>query len=221
MGKDTDTMDTKFTDLGLRAELIEGIHRLGFESPSPIQAETIPTALSGNDIVGLSQTGSGKTAAFGLPALNMIDVDLKQTQVLVLCPTRELAVQVCEEINRLASALKGFTSVPVYGGAPIDRQMRALRKGAHIVVGTPGRVMDHLRRKTLRTDAISLCILDEADRMLDMGFREDMEVILGDMPENRQTLFFSATMNRGVEGLIRTFSKNPHCLLYTSPSPRD
>ena len=209
MGKDTDTMDTKFTDLGLRAELIEGIHRLGFESPSPIQAETIPAALSGTDIVGLSQTGSGKTAAFGLPALNMIDVDLKQTQVLVLCPTRELAVQVCEEINRLASALKGFTSVPVYGGAPIDRQMRALRKGAHVVVGTPGRVMDHLRRKTLRTDAISLCILDEADRMLDMGFREDMEIILGDMPENRQTLFFSATMNRGVEGLIRTFSKNP------------
>ena len=209
MGKDTDTMDTKFTDLGLRAELIEGIHRLGFESPSPIQAETIPAALSGSDIVGLSQTGSGKTAAFGLPALNMIDVALKQTQVLVLCPTRELAVQVCEEINRLASALKGFTSVPVYGGAPIDRQMRALRKGAHVVVGTPGRVMDHLRRKTLRTDAISLCILDEADRMLDMGFREDMEIILGDMPESRQTLFFSATMNRGVEGLIRSFSKNP------------
>jgi ATP-dependent RNA helicase DeaD len=209
MGKDTDTMDTKFTDLGLRAELIEGIHRLGFESPSPIQAETIPAALSGSDIVGLSQTGSGKTAAFGLPALNMIDVALKQTQVLVLCPTRELAVQVCEEINRLASALKGFSSVPVYGGAPIDRQMRALRKGAHVVVGTPGRVMDHLRRKTLRTDAISLCILDEADRMLDMGFREDMEIILGDMPENRQTLFFSATMNRGVEGLIRSFSKNP------------
>jgi ATP-dependent RNA helicase DeaD len=202
-------MDTKFTDLGLRAELIEGIHRLGFESPSPIQAETIPAALSGSDIVGLSQTGSGKTAAFGLPALNMIDVDLKQTQVLVLCPTRELAVQVCEEINRLATALKGFTSVPVYGGAPIDRQMRALRKGAHVVVGTPGRVMDHLRRKTLRTDAIGLCILDEADRMLDMGFREDMEVILGDMPKSRQTLFFSATMNRGVEGLIRTFSKNP------------
>ena len=209
MGKDTDTMDTKFTDLGLRAELIEAIHRLGFESPSPIQAETIPAALTGSDIVGLSQTGSGKTAAFGLPALNMIDVALKQTQVLVLCPTRELAVQVCEEINRLASTLKGFSSVPVYGGAPIDRQMRALRKGAHVVVGTPGRVMDHLRRKTLRTDAISLCILDEADRMLDMGFREDMEIILGDMPENRQTLFFSATMNRGVEGLIRSFSKNP------------
>jgi ATP-dependent RNA helicase DeaD len=199
-------MDTKFTDLGLRAELIEGIKRLGYESPSPIQAETIPVALTGVDIVGLSQTGSGKTAAFGLPALNLIDVNLAETQVLVLCPTRELAVQVCEEIHRLASALPGFIAIPVYGGAPIDRQMRALRKGAHIVVGTPGRVMDHLRRKTLRTDSIKLCILDEADRMLDMGFREDMEVILGGMSEDRQTLFFSATMNRAVEGLIKTFS---------------
>jgi ATP-dependent RNA helicase DeaD len=201
-------MDIKFTDLGLRPELIEGIQRLGFESPSPIQAQTIPVALSGKDIVGLSQTGSGKTAAFGLPSLNLIEIERKETQVLVLCPTRELAVQVCEEINRLASALRGLIAVPVYGGAPIDRQMRALRNGAHIVVGTPGRVMDHLRRKTLRTDAIKICILDEADRMLDMGFREDMEVILGDMPEERQALFFSATMNRGVEGLIRKFSRN-------------
>ena len=121
---------------------------------------------------------------------------------------RDLIVQVCEEINRLASVLRGLTSVPVYGGTPIDRQMRALRNGAHIVVGTPGRIMDHLRRKTLHTDAIKLCVLDEADRMLDMGFREDMEVILGDMPEERQALFFSATMNRGVEGLIRKFSRN-------------
>jgi ATP-dependent RNA helicase DeaD len=201
-------MDIKFTDLGLRPELIQGIQRLGFESPSPIQAQTIPVALSGKDIVGLSQTGSGKTAAFGLPALNQIDIERKETQVLVLCPTRELAVQVCEEINRLATALKGLTAVPVYGGAPIDRQMRALRNGAHIVVGTPGRVMDHLRRKTLRTDAIQLCVLDEADRMLDMGFREDMEVILSDMPQERQALFFSATMNRGVEGLIRKFSRD-------------
>ncbi len=200
-------METKFTDLGLRQELIESIERLGFESPSPIQAETIPVALEGRDIVGLSQTGSGKTAAFGLPALNQIDIERKETQVLVLCPTRELAVQVCEELHRLATALKGLSAIPVYGGAPIDRQMRGLRKGAHIVVGTPGRVMDHLRRKTLRTDAIRLCILDEADRMLDMGFREDMEVILGDMPEDRQTLFFSATMNKGVESLIKNFSQ--------------
>ncbi len=200
-------MNIKFSELGLRPELIEGIKRLGYESPSPIQAETIPIALAGKDIVGLSQTGSGKTAAFGLPALNQIDVNCAQTQVLVLCPTRELAVQVCEEVNRLASMLKGLIAVPVYGGAPIDRQMRALRKGAHIVVGTPGRLMDHLRRKTLRTETIGLCILDEADRMLDMGFREDMEIILGNMSEDRQTLFFSATMNKGVEGLIKAFSR--------------
>jgi len=201
-------MNITFSDLGLRAELIEGINRLGYESPSPIQAETIPVALAGKDIVGLSQTGSGKTAAFGLPALEKLDLQLKETQILVLCPTRELAVQVCEEINRLGSAMKGLSAVPVYGGAPIDRQMRALRNGAHIVVGTPGRVMDHLRRKTLRTDAIQMCILDEADRMLDMGFREDMEIILEATPENRQTLFFSATMNKAVQGLIKTFSRD-------------
>ena len=201
-------MDIKFTELGLRPELVEGIKRLGYESPSPIQAETIPVAISGKDIVGLSQTGSGKTAAFGLPALNQIDLNRAQTQALVLCPTRELAVQVCEEINRLASMLKGLIAVPVYGGAPIDRQMRALRKGAQIVVGTPGRLIDHLRRKTLRTEAIRLCILDEADRMLDMGFREDMEIILGNISKERQTLFFSATMNKEVQSLIKTFSRH-------------
>ncbi|MEM7792589.1 MAG: DEAD/DEAH box helicase [Verrucomicrobiota bacterium] len=200
-------MDTKFSDLGLSNELIEGISQLGFEKPSPIQAQTIPVAMEGHDIVGLSQTGSGKTAAFGLPALNLVDIELQETQVLILCPTRELAVQVCEEINRLAVALKGLIAIPVYGGAPIDRQFKALRKGAHIVVGTPGRVMDHLRRKSLKTDAVQLCILDEADRMLDMGFREDMEVILDAVPEERQTLFFSATMNKGVENLIRAFSR--------------
>ena len=200
------TMNTNFTDLGLRSELIEGIRRLGFETPSPIQAQTIPLALEGKDIVGLSQTGSGKTAAFALPALNQVDVAQKETQVIVICPTRELAVQVCEEINRLGSAMKDLIAVPVYGGAPIDRQIRALRKGAHIVVGTPGRVMDHLRRKTLNTKAIRICILDEADRMLDMGFREDMEIILDELPEVHQTLFFSATMNREVKSLIQAYS---------------
>ena len=200
-------MDLRFTELGLRSELIEGIRRLGFETPSPIQAQTIPLALTGKDIVGLSQTGSGKTAAFGLPALNQVNTKTAETQVLVLCPTRELAVQVCEEINRLAAALNNLIAVPVYGGAPIDRQIRALRKGAHIVVGTPGRIMDHLRRKTLHTATIRMCVLDEADRMLDMGFREDMEVILGTLPEERQTLFFSATMNREVKNLIHTYSQ--------------
>ncbi|HKK19316.1 MAG TPA: DEAD/DEAH box helicase [Opitutales bacterium] len=201
-------MDTTFSDLGLSPQLLEAIRQLGYESPSPIQAQTIPAILSGKDIVGLSQTGSGKTAAFGLPALQGIDPGQKEAQVLVLCPTRELAVQVCAEIHRLGSALKGLSAVPVYGGAPIDRQMRAMRKGAHIIVGTPGRVMDHLRRRTLKTDAIKMCILDEADRMLDMGFREDMEVILDQLPTERQTLFFSATMNKSVQGLIRAFSRD-------------
>ena len=200
-------MDIHFTDLGLRPELLEGIRRLGFETPSPIQAQTIPLALEGKDIVGLSQTGSGKTAAFALPALDKVDIGQMKTQVLILCPTRELAVQVCEETNRLASALQGLVATPVYGGAPIDRQIRALRKGAHVVVGTPGRIMDHLRRKTLNTEAIRTCVLDEADRMLDMGFREDMEIILDALPQERQTLFFSATMNRGVRSLISAYSK--------------
>ena len=201
-------MNIYFTDLGLRSELIEGIRHLGFESPSPIQAQTIPLALEGKDIVGLSQTGSGKTAAFALPALNKVDVARKEIQVLVLCPTRELAIQVCEEINHLAAALKGLIAIPVYGGAPIDRQIRVLRKGVHVIVGTPGRVMDHLRRKTLNTATIRICVLDEADRMLDMGFREDMEIILDELPRKRQALFFSATMNREVKSLIQAYSRD-------------
>lgn len=200
-------METTFEDLGLRPELLDSIKALGFESPSPVQAKTIPVALAGRDIVGISQTGSGKTAAFTLPALQAIDLDLSVPQVLVLCPTRELAVQVCEEVHRLSSKIKGVSAIPVYGGTPIDRQIRALKKGVHIVIGTPGRIIDHLKRRTLRTDAIRMCILDEADRMLDMGFREDMEVILDSLPKERQTLFFSATMNKGVSGLIRAFSR--------------
>lgn len=201
-------MQTTFSDLGLCPELLEGVQRLGYESPSPIQAETIPVALAGRDIVGLSQTGSGKTAAFALPALNQIDIARMETQVLVLCPTRELAVQVCEEIHRLGAALPGLGAIPVYGGAPMDRQVKALRRGVHVVVGTPGRLMDHMKRGNFKGDAVRMCILDEADRMLDMGFRDDMEVILDALPNDRQTLFFSATMNKGVGGLIKAFSRD-------------
>lgn len=200
-------MQTTFSELGLCPELLEGVHQLGFESPSPIQAQTIPVALAGNDIVGLSQTGSGKTAAFGLPALNGLDVTLPETQVLILCPTRELAVQVCQEIHRLGASLPGLCALPVYGGAPMDRQIKALRRGAHVVVGTPGRLMDHMKRGNFKGEAVRMCILDEADRMLDMGFRDDMEVILDALPRERQTLFFSATMNKGVSGLIKAFSR--------------
>lgn len=203
-------MDTPaFSELGLDPELLKAVDKLGYESPSPIQAKTIPLLLSGKDVVGLSQTGSGKTAAFGLPALQMIDTSIKKTQVLILCPTRELSVQVCEEIHKLGSHVRNLTAIPVYGGAPIDRQIRYLRQGAHIVVGTPGRLMDHMERGTLDLGVTNMVILDEADRMLDMGFRDDMEHILSQAPQDRQTLFFSATMNKAVERLIEHFGNNP------------
>ena len=203
-------MDTPaFSELGLNPELLKAVDKLCYESPSPIQAMTIPLLLSGKDVVGLSQTGSGKTAAFGLPALQMIDTSIKKTQVLILCPTRELSVQVCEEIHKLGAHVRNLTAIPVYGGAPIDRQIRYLRQGAHIVVGTPGRLMDHMERGTLDLGVTNMVILDEADRMLDMGFRDDMEHILSQAPQDRQTLFFSATMNKAVERLIEHFGNNP------------
>lgn len=203
---------TSFKSLGLREDILAGVNKLGYEAPSPIQAKTIPVALTGVDIVGLSQTGSGKTAAFTLPSLQKIDLTLPETQLLILCPTRELSVQVCEEVNRLAFGLRGISAVPVYGGAPMDRQRKGLRSGAQVVVGTPGRIMDHLKRNNLRTENISTVILDEADRMLDMGFKDDMEEILGQIPSDRQTLFFSATMNKQVQALIKHFGKDPQTI---------
>ena len=203
---------TAFESLGINPELCSAIDQLGFEEPSAIQLKTIPLVLDGKDVVGLSQTGSGKTAAFGLPALQGLDFSNNQTQVLIVCPTRELSVQVCEEIYRLGSTLPDLRAIPVYGGAPIDRQIRSMRKGVHIVVGTPGRLIDHLKRKTFRTDSVKMVVLDEADRMLDMGFRDDMESILAATSNDRQTLFFSATMNREVERLIQRFGRNPETI---------
>ena len=206
-------MDTPpFSELGLPSALIEAIELLGYERPSPIQALTISPALQGKDLIGLSETGSGKTAAFGLPLLARIDLEQRQPQGIVLCPTRELANQVCEEIHRLGAKMSGLKAVPVYGGAPIDRQLRSLKQGAHIVVGTPGRVLDHLKRRSLDTSAISMVVLDEADRMLDMGFRDEMEGLLAQMPRERQTLFFSATMNKAVTQLISKFGRDPEKL---------
>lgn len=205
-------MDSNFKKLGIDERLLASINDLGFELPSPIQEQAIPLALQGVDIVGLSQTGSGKTAAFSLPMLQKIDLEFKSPQALVLCPTRELAVQVAEEIQRLASHLDNFYATPIYGGAPIDRQIKALKKGVHVVVGTPGRIIDHLKRKTLKLDTISMVILDEADRMLDMGFRDEMEEILDSLPEDRQTLFFSATMNKSVTNLIKAYSRDAKTL---------
>ena len=173
---------------------------------------SIPPALLGKDLVGLSATGSGKTAAFTLPALAKLDVKLAYPQVLILCPTRELAVQVCEEVHRLGAKMNGLHATPVYGGAPIDRQLRALRSGAQLVVGTPGRLLDHLRRGSFDPSRIKMAILDEADRMLDMGFKDEMDELLAALPPERQTLFFSATMNPGVSRLIQKFGNSPEVI---------
>jgi len=203
-------MDTPpFSDLGLPDELLAAIETLGYERPSPIQFMSIPPALLGKDVLGLSATGSGKTAAFTLPALAKLDVKELYPQVLILCPTRELAVQVCEEVHRLGAKMKGLHATPVYGGAPIDRQLRALRSGAQLVVGTPGRLLDHLRRGSFDPSRIKMAILDEADRMLDMGFKDEMDELLAALPAERQTLFFSATMNPGVSRLIQKFGNSP------------
>jgi ATP-dependent RNA helicase DeaD len=202
-------MTTKlFSELGLSAELLKAIDKLGFEQASPIQAEAIPVLLGGRDVVGQSQTGSGKTAAFGIPAIEKVDPQLRAVQVLILCPTRELAVQVSEELHKLAAFKRGIHPLPIYGGQSYERQFEGLRAGAQIVIGTPGRVMDHLRRGTLRLDKVKMLILDEADVMLDMGFLEDIEFILQSVPKERQTVFFSATLPRPIQMLIGKYSRD-------------
>jgi ATP-dependent RNA helicase DeaD len=198
-----------FSELGLAPELLKAIDKLGFEQASPIQAEAIPVLLAGRDVVGQSQTGSGKTAAFGLPAIEKTDPRNRAVQVLVLCPTRELAVQVAQEIHKLALFKRGIQALPIYGGQSYERQFEGLRHGAQIIIGTPGRVMDHMRRGTLRFDQVKLVVLDEADVMLDMGFRDDIETILQGVPTERQTVFFSATMPRPIQELIRKYSRDP------------
>jgi ATP-dependent RNA helicase DeaD len=198
-----------FSELGLSPELLKAVAQMGFEEASPIQSQAIPALLSGSDVVGQSQTGSGKTAAFALPAIEKVDVRVRAPQVLILCPTRELAVQVAEEVAKLASFKRGVREIPIYGGQSYDRQLRGLREGAQIIIGTPGRIMDHLDRKTLKMDQIKMVILDEADRMLDMGFLDDIRTVLSQAPVTRQTVFFSATVPRPIQDLIKTFTRNP------------
>lgn len=183
-----------FADLGLPAPLLQAVLDLGFTIPSLIQEQAIPALLAGNDITGVAQTGTGKTAAFGLPMLAAIDPNLRQTQALVLAPTRELAMQVAEAIESFAKHLPGLEVIPVYGGAPYQQQVRSLSRGAQVVVGTPGRVIDHLERGTLKLDGIRFLVLDEADEMLRMGFAEDVEKVFGAAPVERQVALFSATM---------------------------
>ncbi len=198
-----------FSELGLSPDILKAVDKMGFEEASPIQTAVIPHALTGRDVVGQSATGSGKTAAFAIPAIEKVDVTLKKVQVLVLCPTRELAVQVAEECGKLGSFKRGLMEVPIYGGQSYERQFRALAAGAQVVIGTPGRVMDHMERGTLRLDTLKVVVLDEADRMLDMGFRDDIERILSAVPETRQCLFFSATMPRGIQELIKRYTRDP------------
>ena len=198
-----------FSELGLGQDLLKAIDRLGFEQASPIQAEAIPILMQGRDVVGQSQTGSGKTAAFGAPAIEKVEVEKRTTQVLILCPTRELAVQVSEEIHKLAFFRRGLHALPIYGGQSYDRQLYGLRQGAHIVIGTPGRVMDHMRRGTLKLDSLKMVVLDEVDVMLNMGFRDDIELILQSTPKERQTVFFSATIPRPIQTLIEKYSRDP------------
>ncbi|MEJ6603792.1 MAG: DEAD/DEAH box helicase [Opitutaceae bacterium] len=198
-----------FSELGLSAEVLKAVDKLGFEEASPIQTAVIPPLLEGRDVVGQSATGSGKTAAFAIPAIELVDPKLKRVQVLILCPTRELAMQVAEDVNKLAAFKRGVMEVPIYGGQPYDRQIRALRAGAQIVIGTPGRVMDHMERGTMRLDDLKMVILDECDRMLDMGFRDDIDTVMSGTPAGRQSLFFSATLPPAIRTLIKRYTNNP------------
>ena len=201
--------ETTFADLGLKAPILEALNDLGYEKPSPIQAECIPHLLGGRDVLGMAQTGSGKTAAFSLPLLNNLDPELKAPQILVLAPTRELAVQVAEAMTDFSKHMRGVNVVALYGGQRYDVQLRALRQGPQIVVGTPGRLLDHLKRGTLDLSKLSGLVLDEADEMLRMGFIEDVETIMAQIPEGHQTALFSATMPEAIRRITRRFMKEP------------
>jgi ATP-dependent RNA helicase DeaD len=197
-----------FAELGLSPEVLKAVARLGFEETTPIQSEAIPVLMSGRDAVGQSQTGSGKTAAFAIPIVERVRGEQRGAQALILCPTRELAMQVAEEVAKLAMFKRGVRELPIYGGASYDRQLRGLRDGAQIIIGTPGRIIDHLQRGSLSLKDVGMVVLDEADRMLDMGFREDIENILSQAPPERQTVLFSATVPPAIQSIIKRFTKD-------------
>jgi ATP-dependent RNA helicase DeaD len=203
------TPETRFGDLSLPAALLKALDDVGYEAPSPIQAQTIPPLLEGRDLLGQAQTGTGKTAAFALPLLARIDLKLRAPQALVLAPTRELAIQVAEAFQKYAAHLPGFHVLPIYGGQGYAPQLQALRRGAHVIVGTPGRVIDHMDRGTLKLDALACLVLDEADEMLRMGFIEDVEKVLQNTPATRQVALFSATMPPAIRRIAQTYLKSP------------
>ncbi|WP_022974043.1 DEAD/DEAH box helicase, partial [Xanthomonas maliensis] len=198
-----------FADLGLSDAVMKAVANVGYESPSPIQAATIPALLAGRDVLGQAQTGTGKTAAFALPVLSNADLQQVKPQALVLAPTRELAIQVAEAFQKYAEAIPGFRVLPVYGGQPYVQQLSALKRGVHVVVGTPGRVIDHLDRGTLDLSQLKTLVLDEADEMLRMGFIDDVEAVLKKLPEQRQVALFSATMPPAIRRIAQTYLKDP------------
>jgi ATP-dependent RNA helicase DeaD len=198
-----------FTDLGLSPEIQKAVSDLGFEEPTPIQSLAIPLMRDGKDVIGQAHTGTGKTAAYGIPIIESVELAAKRPQALVLCPTRELAIQVSEELRKLAKFRKGIVILPVYGGQPIERQLHALRAGVQVVIATPGRLLDHLDRRSINLQDVRVVVLDEADEMLDMGFRDDIEAILKRVPEKRQTVLFSATMSQQILDLSRKYLRDP------------
>jgi ATP-dependent RNA helicase DeaD len=209
MTEEIDTDSVSFSDLGLSEPLVQTITELGYEAPTPIQASVIPLLLDGRDVIGQAQTGTGKTAAFALPILDRLDPARREVQALVLTPTRELAIQVAEAVHAYGGGLQGIRVVPIYGGQPMQKQINRLRSGLHVVVGTPGRVMDHLRRGTLDLTTVRTVVLDEADEMLRMGFLEDVEWILEQAPQPFQTALFSATMPNEIQRVADRFLRDP------------
>ncbi|MEO8165520.1 MAG: DEAD/DEAH box helicase, partial [Betaproteobacteria bacterium] len=209
MSDTTPTTDPGFAELGLPPSLLKALNDVGYETPSPIQAQTIPPLLLGKDVLGQAQTGTGKTAAFALPVLARIDLGKRAPQALVLAPTRELAIQVAEAFQKYAAHLRDFHVLPVYGGQHYGPQLHALRRGVHVIVGTPGRVIDHMDRGTLKLDALNCLVLDEADEMLRMGFIEDVEKVLKNTPPTRQVALFSATMPAPIRRIAQTYLKSP------------
>lgn len=208
----------KYQDANIMQEILRATKEMGFEVMTPIQEQAIPILLEGKDIIGQAQTGTGKTAAFAIPMIQRIDPEVRRPQGIILCPTRELAIQAAEEIRKLTRYLHGVKVLPIYGGQDISRQIRALSQGVQIIVGTPGRVMDHLRRHTIKTNEIRMIVLDEADEMLNMGFREDIETVLRDMPEQRQMALFSATMPQAILDITGTYQKDA---VYVKVTPKE
>ncbi len=204
--------DSKFSELNLNDSILKGLEQMGFENPTPVQVQCIPPLLEGKDVVGQAQTGTGKTAAFGVPVVQHTDTSISEVQTIIMCPTRELAIQVTGELIKIGKHLNGLNVVPIYGGQPISRQIKALKRGAHIVVGTPGRTIDHLRRGTMKLNKLKRVVFDEADEMLNMGFRDDMEQILSYSDQPVQTIMFSATMSKGIRKIMNRYMNNPETI---------